>query len=187
MAGCKSLMTLNLADPLDAVGRTQTALLGCAENLLGPRDTRYALLPPVCADGGPRLRFTPDETSVFVELSLNARGYWPTFVFEMAHEVVHLLNPQPGPTTLFEEGLATHFQCVVAPLFSGVEIALTVPTYAAARDAVLALSADPFTLAQRLRERCGSLRALSAADLLALCPAAHPDEAARLAMIGALR
>jgi hypothetical protein len=169
-----------LTDPLNAVGRTQDALLACAEQLMGPRDAAYEILKPICVADGPRLRFTPDKRAVYAELSLNAQRYWPSCVFEMAHEVVHMLNPVVGHTTEFEEAVATHFQLEIAPIFCGVQQPVTLAAYRAAREDLLALGASPFDLAQRIRVRCGSLGAVDHTALADLCPSAPEALVARL-------
>ena len=43
-------------------------------------------------------------------MSDNGRFYWPTVVYELAHETVHLLNPVfLGEANYLEEGVAVAF------------------------------------------------------------------------------
>ena len=53
----------------------------------------------------------------FAELSRASECYWPTVVFEMAHETVHLLNPVPGNANNLEEGVAVAFSLRVQPSY----------------------------------------------------------------------
>ena len=154
-----------------------------AEQLLGPRSTAYQIGHPIFVGGGPRLRFRPDGMGVCAELSLNAATYWPTLVFELAHETIHLLDPVQGYTNAFEEGIATEFQLWVAPALSGVEMPITVPAYTEAQDQVRSLGISPFEAAHQVRLRCGALSRASANDLNVLFPSTHPSTRDKLAAI----
>jgi len=148
----------------------QQDLIGVAEELMGPRSLAFRLRAPTFQDGGPRLRFSPDLSEVWVELSRNAAGYWPTLVFELAHETIHLLDPVIGYTNFLEEGVATHFQFLITPKISGVEIPVTLESYRAAQSLVLELGSRPFEVARLVRARCGALGRASAEDLWSLFP-----------------
>ena len=84
-----------------------------AESVLGPRDGSKKIYQPQFADDGPHVRNTPNLDGAFVELSHGGECYWPTIVYEMAHETVHLLNPIPGNTDNIEEGVAVELSLMV--------------------------------------------------------------------------
>ena len=79
-------------DP-SAVWSLQLQLLELAEGALGPRDGSRVMYQPVFADTGPNIRNTPNLDGAFAELSRSAEAYWPSAVYELAHETVHLLTP----------------------------------------------------------------------------------------------
>jgi hypothetical protein len=88
----------------------QQQLLSAAESRFGQRDTSKQIYQPIFRDDGPILINTPNLDGAFAALSTNAAaGYWPTTVFELAHETVHLLNPTVGYTNWLEEGVAVAF------------------------------------------------------------------------------
>ena len=93
--------------------RWRTALLTDTEQLLGPRSRRFALGDIVCAPHGTNpMIFRRGDTNIvdiritYEALAGNSNGrlaYW-----QLAHECVHLIDPQfPPPTTVMEEGIAT--------------------------------------------------------------------------------
>ena len=84
----------------------QQELLARAEALLGQRDRSKIICQPIFVENGPN---TPDLSGAFAALSMRAAGYWPTVVYELAHETVHLLNPVEGYTNWLEEGVAEAF------------------------------------------------------------------------------
>ncbi|HEY1598679.1 MAG TPA: hypothetical protein VGG64_03710 [Pirellulales bacterium] len=89
--------------------RLQLDLMREAEAALGQRDMSKQLCQPAFGNGGPVVVNTPNLDGAFARLSNNAAGYWPTAVYELAHETVHLLNPVVGMTNWFEEGVAVRF------------------------------------------------------------------------------
>ena len=108
------------ADPRDdpaALWTLQRDLLSLAESVLGPRDTSKTIFQPQFHDDGPQLRNTPSLDGAFVEMSRNGELYWPTVVYEMAHETVHLLDPIPGGANNLEEGIAVAFSLWVQPRY----------------------------------------------------------------------
>jgi hypothetical protein len=76
--------------------RLQGDLLLLAESKFGPRDNSKKVFQPIFVPDGPHLINTPTLDGAFVALSPSAAGYWPTAVYEMAHETVHLLNSDGG-------------------------------------------------------------------------------------------
>ncbi len=109
--------------------------------------------------------------AAWAELSRNGERYWPTVVFEMAHETVHLLNPIPGNTNYLEEGVAVTFS-LSAQLLYGINV--SVPSseklYLLALELVAMLPGDPLEAGRRVRERVGALGAARVQDLEQLFP-----------------
>ena len=117
----------------------------------------------------PQLRNTPDLDGAYAELSRNGQHYWPTAVFEMSHETVHLLNPIPGNTNNLEEGVAVAFSLHVQPSY-GISIPVSMPSYLYALQLVQALPGGPLTAAARVRRQVGSLGAATRQCLVGLFP-----------------
>lgn len=137
------------------------------------------------APGGPIIRYDTNMKSVHTELSMNAASYWPTFYFELAHEVVHLLDPSIGGTNLLEEGIAVEFQldrCKVA----GISMAPTQQTYVRARELVRQLK-SPFRVAKTLREKFGPLKHVTERQLLLVAPYLDPRSAQDLTSVMMMR
>ena len=147
----------------------QLELLAMAESLLGPRDASKKIYQPQFTGKGPQLRNTPDLNGAYVELSRNGQRYWPTAVFEMSHETVHLLNPIPGNTNNLEEGVAVVFSLYVQPSY-GISIPVAMPSYLYARRLVQALPGNPLAAAARVRRQVASLSAATPQSLAELFP-----------------
>lgn len=157
-----------LGDP-EALWALQLRLLAIAESILGPRDVSKKIYQPQFSDNGPCIRNTPNLDGAFTELSRAGEHYWPTVVFEMAHETVHLLNPFPGGANNLEEGVAVAFSLHVQPAF-GVCIQPSLPSYAQAFRLASLLPGGPLRAAQRIRNRCGALNDITLRDLQELFP-----------------
>lgn len=89
-------------------------LLAKAESLFGPRDKNFEFLGISFDPTGPRIRFSPCETKVCVELS-SAAIIPDNIRYQAAHEVIHLLAPTTTAPML-EEGLAVWFSLNGPPL-----------------------------------------------------------------------
>ena len=140
-----------------------------AESLLGPRDVSKKVCQPQFTDNGPRLRNTPNLDGAFAELSRAGECYWPTVVFEMAHETVHLLNPIPGNTNNLEEGVAVKFSLYVQPSY-GIRIWPRTTSYLYALQLVDMLPGGPLEAAKQLRYRVGALSNVTEQHLGELFP-----------------
>ena len=165
-------MRLPQADPRDApafLWALQLELLAKAESALGPRDPSKTIYQPEFTDDGPLIRNTPNLDGAFAELSRNGESYWPTVVFELAHESVHLLNPIPGNTNNLEEGVAVAFSLSVQPEY-GVNNPPAMKSYIDALQLVCVLPGGPLEAGRRVRERIGRLSAVTVKDLRALFP-----------------
>lgn len=145
-----------------------------AESILGPRDLSKRIYPPQFTDGGPCIRNTPNLDGAFTELSRAGECYWPTVVFEMAHEAVHLLNPVAGSTNNLEEGVAVAFSLYVQPSYD-VRIRPSLPSYLHALHLARMLPGGALAAAARLRSRFGALNDITVQDLRRTFPSVGED------------
>ena len=104
-----------------------------------------------------------------MELSRAGKYYWPTVVFEMAHETVHLLDPIVGNTNNLEEGVATAFSVEIQSSY-GIDIQPEEASYIRALLLCRKLPVDPLMAGKRARERFGALSAIKANHLRQLFP-----------------
>lgn len=111
-----------------AVWQLQNMLLDKAQELLGPRIDKK-IYQPTFSDKGANIINTPNMDGAFAVLSLNAAGYWPTTVYELAHETVHLLDPVRGCTNYLEEGVAVAFSVEMSHSLAGRRIEPTLAVY----------------------------------------------------------
>ena len=153
----------------------QWELLEIAETELGPRDRSKKVYQPQFADDGPLLRNTPNFDGAFVELSRNAEHYWPTVVYEMAHETVHLLNPVArGNGNYLEEGVAVAFSLYVQPMY-GFKMSVQIPSYEYALQLADSLPVGTLAAGKLIRQHIGALSSATAQSLAELFP--EGDEA----------
>lgn len=143
----------------------QLQLLQEVEARLGTRDPDKKVYQPTFSDANPHIINTPSLDGAFAELSRNAAGFWPTAVYELAHETVHLLNPIAGNTIVLEEGMAETFAIEMAETLGGQIIVPSLESYAAACGAVKKLAGDVFGAGKKIRENCGALSRATPAEL----------------------
>ena len=158
-------------DDPEALWTLQGELLSMAESILGRRDLTKKIYQPRFSDNGPRIRNTPNLDGAFAELSRAGECYWPTVVFEMAHETVHLLNPVPGNANHLEEGVAVAFSLRVQPSYS-ISIQPSIPSYLHASELASMLPGGSLQAARRVRDRFGALDGITAQHLRELFPSA---------------
>ena len=127
-----------------------------------------------------QIRFARDGKAVWVRLSKNAAGYWPSAVFELVHECVHLLNPVIGDVNFLEEGFAVAFQRLVAPSLSGVDMTISPAIYLEAERLVRQLDKNVFHAGKIIRQHIGAFSKGTPADLRRLFPTADRDLLERL-------
>jgi hypothetical protein len=158
-------------DDPSALWRLQNVLLAEAEALLGPRDSSKKIFQPVIHVDGPRIRNTPNFDGAFVELSTNAGGYWPTTIYEMAHETVHLLNPVAGYTNWLEEGVAVEFSLHAQSALSRAPLqSPTLESYRQALELVRSIPGGSFHIAKVIRASTGALSLATPEALVAASP-----------------
>ena len=153
--------------------RLQNELMRIAEAMLGPRDSSIRIVSPDFTDDVPHI-FREPTSSGFVWKALLgpcAKDYWRFAVFQLAHETVHLLNPQPGSGSYLEEGVAVEFSLRIQPLYS-INIVVNSQDYEDAHELVRQLPGDPLSAGRRIRESVGTLNIgkVTAQDLEKLFP-----------------
>ena len=161
-------------DP-SALWSVQLQLLELAEDILGPRDGSKIMYRPVFTEAGPNIRNTPNLDGAFAELSRNAEAYWPTAVYELAHETAHLLNPMPGNGNWLSEGIAVAFADYAQRCYGIEPQSIGMASYRRALELVSKLFPDALTAGRRIRDACGSLDSATRYILETLFPSADPE------------
>ena len=161
-------------DP-NGLWKLQCELLRLAEDTLGPRDKSKKIYQPVFADGGPFIRNTPKLDGGFAELSRNSEGYWPTAVYELAHETVHLLNPRPGVGNWLSEGIAVAFSVYAQLHFKLEPQCINLESYRKSLQLVSVLHADPLMAGRSIRATCGSLDGATPSILAEMFPSVESE------------
>lgn len=159
----------------------QGVLMNWAEQLVGKRNQSKKIYQPAFHENGPHIRNSPSLDGAFVELSCRAKEYWPTTVYEMAHETIHLLDPMAGYTNWLEEGVAVEFSIYAQQMFRlpCIQSPKSGP-YREALEMVRSLPDGAFSSAYRIRKALGSLGAVSFEQLCALFPTHDPQSLRRL-------
>jgi len=103
---------------LDQLNSQAQLLLLQAQRVYLRRDESIAFAGISFDPNGPHLRFSPMKDVVWIELSPTTLQFPDQALYQIAHEVIHLLSPvlEP-PANMLEEGLATHFS-LYGPTFS---------------------------------------------------------------------
>ncbi|MCY4528223.1 MAG: hypothetical protein OXD46_04235 [Chloroflexi bacterium] len=159
----------NPVDDPEGLWALQLELLMRAEYTLGSRDPSKKICDSRFVDDGPHIRNSPNMDAAWVELSRNGENYWPTAVFEMAHETVHLLNPIAGNANYLEEGVAVEFSLGVQSSY-GVSVQTSMKSYLCALQLVRMLPGNPLEAGRLVRERVGALSDATVPDLTELFP-----------------
>ncbi|WP_195741998.1 hypothetical protein [Methylobacillus flagellatus] len=149
----------------------QNILLNWAEELVGMRDQSKKIYQPQFHENGPNIRNTPSFDGAFSELSYASKNYWPTVVYEMAHETIHLLNPMAGYTNWLEEGVAVEFSIYAQQQFNltSIQSPHSGP-YHEALNMVRLLPSGTFCAARHVRDAVGSLGSVTFEQLCDLFP-----------------
>lgn len=157
-------------------------LLDEAERLYGPRDKNWTPLGIEYCDGTPRIWYPGDRGHVAIQLTDAARADPNRALFQLAHEVIHLLAPLGTKQSLrIEEGLATYFSHVVSARYR-LSLINKDPIYVEAeRDVVelLNLSSDSI---RRAREQEISFNNFTPELILNVCPTSSSALAERLCL-----
>lgn len=121
------------------------------------------------------------DGGAFIQLSFNSLTYLPTTVFEMAHEVVHLLNPTTGYTNWLEEGIAVAFSLQAQGELEHKPFEVEPGAYLEALELVESLPDGPFEFGRKARDLAGSLNAVTFEHLKAIAPELKDDVLHKLA------
>jgi len=84
------------------------SLLADAEQRFGAREIGFTVTRIMQDPSGPEMWI--DGNSITLVVGPNAVGYTPTLISNIAHEIVHTLNPKLGNANRLEEGVAVHFE-----------------------------------------------------------------------------
>jgi hypothetical protein len=110
---------------MDLFNQYANALLSKAEHLFLKRDETFRFLGVRLDPEGPHLRFESNGLGVWIELSPSAKDDPDRALYQIAHEVIHLLAPNRAPPTIMlEEGLAVWFS-IYGPDFPHPKYKLT--------------------------------------------------------------
>ncbi len=86
------------------------SLLRLAERRIGPRDRNFTLVSVEFEDcAAPEIRYPDGRSEAHIRLTSAARHDAREFIFELSHEVFHLMAPTRLAINVLEEGLATEF------------------------------------------------------------------------------
>ena len=155
----------------------QQDLLDWAEELFGKRDMTWNLCPSMFGERNPHI-FPPDPEPlrlVMIKLGRGAHEKWTIALYQMAHEVIHLLNPlhpKQGKASYLEEGVACCFSSYVQRRSSkqGSDFLRdNLPVYQYAQKLVKRLPCGDIAAAKRIRKEMPpgtSFSSVTAKDLL---------------------
>jgi hypothetical protein len=161
--------------------KLQMDLLALAESELGSRDLSRSIHQPVFHANGPQLVNTPHLDGAFVRLSLNAKGYWPTAVYELAHETVHLLDPTCSYTNWLEEGIAVAFSIRAQQHYGLTVQRPNLASYDKALSLAESLPGGALHAGRAIRATLGPLNGVTAAQLRQVFPECGELAASQLA------
>lgn len=168
-------------EPLN-LRQVQEDIVQKAERLLGKRDSNYHLGTPEFDTTGPFVRVIPKQWAAAI-LSRNAAGYWPSAIWELAYQCIHLLDPTIEKSNYLEEGIAALFQEQAAPTLtqSQQQAPDKLTHYLHAKNLVGRLPVGPFEAAKKLRRHRGALSSITVSDLQTLFPNVADADAQALA------
>lgn len=160
----------------------QMDLLSRAEAAFGSRNKAKQIYQPTFHDNGPFITNTPTLDGAFAQLSRNAAGFWPTVVYELAHETVHLLDPVVGITNCLEEGVAVEFSIRMSRDLTNHPMEPSPDSnYAIAHRLLMNLPSPLHESLSALRSQFGTLAAISSDHLALTFPSVSRDTCEKLA------
>lgn len=120
----ESCASADVTDELTAVAKQ---LLSLAEDLYGQRATpKWTFVGVEINDQPPHLAYYPEHGGVTISLSTKVLNNVDQCIFQLAHEVGHLLYPTADrrtsmvpPTITINEGVSTHFSLIALQMFRG--------------------------------------------------------------------
>ncbi len=158
-------------------------MLQDAEKLYGERDSSYTILGvEVSDDTVSQIWFPGNCKHIAVQITENCLNDLSQAVFQVAHEVIHLLSPVKfGETTVLEEGLATLFSIEYPRDNSfGDKVPLSGKNYMTAYTSVQKLlQIDPLII-KKMRESEPTISKIDAALITVTNSNVPPDLAIKL-------
>jgi hypothetical protein len=151
-----------------------------AERRYGQRNMEWTILGIEFSGDAPPVWFPYNEKLISIILTDSAAMNTEQALFQIAHEVIHLLEPSHvSPTTVFEEGLATFFAHEMSArdqlgLISGVQ------PYLEAETALKKLFAVHEDAVRSIRRTERTFFNLSEEGILRACPNVSADLAKKL-------
>lgn len=159
----------------------KSMIISEAEELFGARDTSFSINEAILYHNKtPRVVVATEPNNLcIVYLSDGSQNRWDCFMYEMAHESVHLLNPQKISASYLEEGVAVWFSMMMCKKYSYV---CNKPTgkYRQAYELLLKISDDVPSVVRIIRAKFPNLTDLNADDLQTTFPSLTPIDAKRL-------
>jgi hypothetical protein len=164
---------------------TLTTLLGTllaeAEERFGPRDATWTPIGIEFGGDNPHVWYPGNRRHVSIMLSETARENPGLALFQLAHEVIHLLAPTgtKGLAPVLEEGLATLFSCEISLRYDLDALPLH-PRYLGASSLVQQLLGPYPDAVMRMRERQPNFHRLTAELIQSVVPGSDPHLASDL-------
>ena len=158
----------------DALWKLQEFLLLQCEGKLGEKAWNKKVYHPIFKGNRPHIINDKRGDGAFAALSESAKSYWPTTLYELAHETVHLLNPVVDYTNFLEEGFAVYFAEEMSEIFTPHPMTSKNEGFGAyyvrALELVLQLPDPIYDSGKLIRQRFGSLGAVQSDQLSFLFP-----------------
>jgi hypothetical protein len=163
-------------------------MLSEAEELYGRRDMDWTPIGvEFFACDVPHIWFPGGRKHVAIRLTLAALNDLNEALWQLAHEIVHVLGPAEGNTNNLEEGVATHFALSVSHYDASrvtsfrESVEQTGSPYSAPlRDYEALLQIDSGVI-KKLRKQQSYLSLVTAKQILDVLPSCDPTLAVRLA------
>jgi len=157
-------------------------MLIAAQNLFGPRNTSFLFLGFEFIPDHARVRYVTEYSAV-IQLSFRAMMNPIEAYFELAHECVHLLSPNPYKSVLIiEEGMASAFSSIYMRETMNVQVRPVSQQYYDEASALVTslLEIDRYGI-RKMREEEPDTRNISKSLILKYFPTIPESVAARLA------
>lgn len=148
--------------------------------LLGPKRPGVMMSGIYFGGERPHVMIRDDYKAVAVKLSDCSDHNWESFVGELAHETVHLLDPRRGNGSYLEEGIAEKFSHFVQGELGIKVMPQLVREYIDATAFIDEIPGDPFEFAKKVREKLGALTGFTAEELVQHCPEIGIELASKL-------
>jgi hypothetical protein len=155
-------------------------LLAEAETRFGPWDPTWTPVGIEFDGATPHIWYPGDRRHVSIVLTDLARQDMKQALFQLSHEIIHLLAPTGGAAApVIEEGLATLFSKEISSRY-GLGLDYDVPSYIAAANLTQTLLAIYPDGIKRLRQKETSFTRFIPQLILGVCPGIPGEVAAEL-------